>query len=65
MIQTQDSLGLDHFGSWDAHMNKLTHGNATYQIIPNFKHLSLVVLKKKAFEDFSKYFMVQTRDPLG
>ena len=42
-----------NFGPSDLDLNKLSKkplGNATY--IPNFKHLSQVVLKKKSFEYF-------------
>ena len=55
-----------HLGPWDHHMSQIGKGlpgNATY--IPNFKHLSRVVLKKKIFEYFSTYFYDLNLEPLA
>ena len=55
-VKTLDPLVQGHLGPWDLCFNKLGKGPQGMQCyIPNFKHLSKVVLKK-IFEYFSMYF---------
>ena len=49
MVLTLDPLARGHLGTWDLHLNKLGKKTTRQCYIPNFKHLSQVVQKKKIF----------------
>ena len=59
MIQTWDSLVQDHLGPWDICLNKLGKGplgNASIPNIPNYKHLSQVVLRRRFLNIFMYFY---------
>ena len=65
MVQTQDSLALGHFIPGGHHFNKLGKGLLGACYLPNLKHLSPTILKKKIFEYVLCISMIQTQDPLA